>query len=232
MTQSGQWDPRNYASDFQMLSFLIAQMIGKLVTIVPVQVIAVTRAGSLAGGAYVNVQPMLNQLTGDATAVPHGIICGMPAWRMQGGGNAVILDPVVNDIGLALFSYRPASSLVAADVATPGSVPGSQPVNPASAAQLDWSSGFYLGGWICGAIVQYLIMNASGITAVSPTAITLQAPTVTITASGQLAVNTPTAAFSDIVTVAGDEIVGSVDFLTHTHPGVQIGSSNTGVPNA
>lgn len=232
MSESGLFDPRNYASEYQMLTFVIAQLIGKIVTIVPVQVVAVTRAGSLAGGAYVNVQPMLNQLTGNNIAVPHGVISNLPCWRLQGGSNAAILDPFVKDIGLALFSYRPASSLIAADIATPGSVPGSAAVNPATAAQLDWTSGFYLGGWLCGAITQYLLMDSQGITMVSPQQITLQAPTININADSQVNVTTPTAAFSQQVTVAGDEVIGSSDYLDHTHGGVQTGSSSTGPPNS
>jgi hypothetical protein len=42
----------------------------------------VTRSGSLAGNPYVNVQPMLNQLTGANVGISHGIIYNLPCWRM------------------------------------------------------------------------------------------------------------------------------------------------------
>jgi hypothetical protein len=101
---------------------------------------------------------------------------------------------------------------------------GSQPVNPGSGGRLDWSSGFYLGGYLAGAIVQYILMNNSGITVVSPTQITLQAPNVTITASTELTVTSPLAAFSDEVTIADDAVIGMSDYLEHTHTSESPGS--------
>lgn len=162
--------PASFATDFQSTIFVIKQLIGRLVTVVPVRVIALANGGSLASGAYVSVQPLLDQMTGNRTGVPHGIISGVPVWRLQGGSSALVLDPVAGDIGLMLVAYRDSSSLVAADKAAPGSLQGgSGTVVPGSGAQYDWGSGVYLGGYLNGGIAQYIQLTASLCKIVAPT---------------------------------------------------------------
>ena len=158
---------QSIGSDYQGLVFVIEQLIGKIITLVPVRVVTVANAGSLASDAYVNVQPLLTQQTGNNSAVPHGVINNVPCFKLQGGSNAAILDPAVGDIGLMLVAYRDTSNLIAADKASPGSLQSAaQPpelLNPGSAANRLRRRGFYLGGWLNGAITQYLLMNSAGI---------------------------------------------------------------------
>ncbi len=116
-------------SEWNRLDFAMRSIVNKMATATLVQVKAV-RAGS------VDVQPMVHQLDGAKNAVPHGVIHNLPVWRYQAGGNAVIMDPVVGDIGLAVFAHSDISSAKA----------NKAPSNPGSFRKFDWADGIYLGG--------------------------------------------------------------------------------------
>jgi hypothetical protein len=155
----------------------------------------------------VNVQPLVNQVSGNGTAQAHGPIYNIPYLRIQGGANAIILDPQANDIGMACFCSRDISAVKSSKAQA----------NPGSARMWDWADGLYIGGYLNGVPNQYVQFNADGISVVSPTAVTLQAPQVTITASTGVTVTTPMATFSDEITVDDDAVIGMSDYLEHTH---------------
>jgi len=211
---AGQWNPQDFATEYQALVFVISQLIARQATAAWVQVLSCTNSGGVSAVGTVTVQPLVNQLTGDGQPVPHGQIVAMPYIRAQGGASAVILDPVAGDIGLALFASRDSSAVRAA--ALGAGLAGGQTFNPGSKRQYDWGDGVYLGGMLNGVPVQYVLMSAAGMTLVSPTEITLQAPTVNI--AGSTAVN---------ITGGHTSVDGKV-FLAHEHSGVQTGGSNTG----
>ncbi len=96
--------PADVASDYAALQFTITQILNRVQTATLVRVVAVTSAGELALAGTVNVQPLVNQMAGvDRQAVAHGVVHKLPYLRAQGGANAVILDPQVGDIGIAVF---------------------------------------------------------------------------------------------------------------------------------
>lgn len=203
------------------LAFVVGQLIARIITIVPVRVVSVENAGSLTSCAYVTVQPLINQQTGNDQGVPHGKIGNVPVWRLQGGGNAVVCDPVAGDVGLMLVAYRDTSALVASDEASPGSLQGgTQTYQPGNAAQYDWGSGIYLGGVLNGAVTQYLLLNSSGLT-VKASSINLNG--ATIDSSGNI---------TSPGTITGDSDVvgGGKSLKTHVHTGVTTGGGDTGPP--
>src|ERR1039458_6736456 len=182
------------ASEYAALRFVITQMINRLATITLVQVLTVTNAGGVAPVGAVSVQPLVNQVNGKGQSVPHGIINNVPYFRLQGGANAVIIDPQVGDIGLCAFCSRDISAVKSSKAQA----------NPASLRSYDWADALYLGAFLGGAPTQYVQFNANGINITSPTAITLTAPQVTINASTGVDVNTPLASFSEDIAVAND----------------------------
>src|SRR5579863_7836618 len=98
----GQMEPSDIASEFNLLWFIIQQALGYVRTAIPVQVKSVTTALPV-GTAFVgivSVQPLVNQIDGLGNSTPHGTIFNIPYSRLQGGSNAIIMDPAVNDIGL------------------------------------------------------------------------------------------------------------------------------------
>ena len=162
----------------------------------------------------VDVQPMVNQVDGAADQTPHGIVYGMPCFRLQGGNGAVILDPAVGDIGVAVFCDRDISAVKATRAVS----------GPGSFRQNDWSDGCYFGGFLNAAPTQYVRIEAGGINLVTPNPLTISASNMTLDASGNLAVTGHVTAGSG----GGDQ----VGLQSHTHGGVQTGSGSTAAPTA
>lgn len=246
----GQISQTSGTSDFNAVSFLVAQMLAKIQTVTLVEVVGVTNAGELSPVGFVDVRPLVNQMTGDRKAVPHGTIYHLPYFRLQGGGNAIILDPQQGDIGMCGFCSRDISSVKASKAAA----------SPGSFRTFDFADGLYFGGMLNGTPTQYVQFNATGIKMHSPHLINLDAPdvqinaqTVEINATTSATVNTPTftvngntvlngmlsqgmgtsggsATMLGPVTVTNDVTAGGKSLETHVHSGVQTGSGNTGTP--
>lgn len=212
-----------------------------------VQVTACTNAGADSPVGTVDVQPLVNQVDGQGGIWAQPALCGLPYLRIQGGANAVIIDPQPGDIGLAVFADHDASSVIATK----------QAAAPGSFRRFDMSDGIYLGGLLNGTPTQYVQFNSSGITVNSPQKITLVAPEVEVDASERFTVNSPQSTFSAMVTVNGlftflagivgsttsgvaASITGVINFIgtltsngkdisnTHTHTNVQSGPDDSG----
>jgi hypothetical protein len=124
----------------------------------PVQVMAVKGGGGALGIAgTVNVHPLVNQIDGSGVATPHGTIHNLPYVRLQGGQNGIIIDPVVGDIGLAVFCDRDISAVKSSRAQA----------NPGSRRRYNPADGVYIGGLLNAVVSQYL-QFAGGITAGTP----------------------------------------------------------------
>ena len=216
---AGLADLSSLVSDKAALDLIVRMILGQLATATLVQVKAVTpNDDSLAIGGTVDVVPMVHMLDGSNNAIPHGPLYSLPFFRLQGGTNAVQIDPKVNDIGVALFASRDISAVKRTRArAAPGSL-----------RQHDMADGLYLGGFLNGVPTQYVRFTASGIEVVSPNAVDIKAPQITldgaVTVTGDVT-GQKGAAFTNDVTAEGTSV------HTHTHKGVQPGSGNSGVPN-
>lgn len=125
-------------SDYNAHDFQIEQALGKVRTSVPVKIVAV-HGGGVGAAPTVDVQPLVNQIDGQGNQTPHGIIYGRPCTRNQGGGNAIINDPLVGDIGHLVISDRDISSLTSNE--------GAQS-NPGSFRMHDMADGVYHGAML------------------------------------------------------------------------------------
>ncbi len=208
-------------------SFHIMQEILKIQTNLPVQVKSVS-GGGLAPVGYVDAQILVDQIDGFGKSIDHAIIVNLPYFRLQGGANAVVIDPEVGDIGLACFSSRDISVFKNARKKSP----------PGSWRNHDLSDAFYFGGFLNAAPSQYIQFSSSGIKIYSPTKIDVEAPIVnvnatsaSIAASGSASVSAPSVSLGS----SGGSLRSLVDsrlialFNGHTHPGDSGGT--TGVPN-
>lgn len=157
--------PTSGTSDYNAMSFLVRQMMSQMRTATLVQVKGVTNSGDLGPVGFVDVLPLVDQLDGAGRPVPHGVIYQLPYLRIQGGADAVIIDPKVGDIGMAVFADRDISSVKAT---RKGSNPGSLRMN-------DMADGMYLGGFLNGTPSQYIRFSASGIEIYSPQTVRLRA---------------------------------------------------------
>ena len=152
--------PSDFDSEQNGLNFAIQQAMLKLQTSLPVRVMAVRNAG-LAPVGQVDIQVLVDMVDGQGNTVQHGTISNVPYFRLQGGTNAVIVDPSPGDIGMACFCSR--------DISAVKSVRDSAP--PGSWRSHDFSDALYLGGFLNGAPTSYiqitdggiLVHNASGV---------------------------------------------------------------------
>lgn len=246
-------DQTNLGSEYNVLYFQVTQILAMRNKCVPVRVVDVESAGELALTGLLAVQPLVNQLSADGVAIPHGIINNIRYFRITGGNNGIIMDPAVGDIGLMLCADRD-MSLADAAQATLRSDQDST-VNPGSMRRDDMVDGVYFGGLLNAIPTQYVQFNATGIKIFSPHKIELVAtdeiklvsPVVTMNAStsatitaGQFTVNGPSqfnGAINSTGTITAPNVVGTTDVTgggkslkTHLHTGVQTGGGISGPP--
>lgn len=212
---AGQQQVTTTHDDYNVLVFAIAQYLTKVQTATLVKVVACSNDGGLSPVGTVDVQPLVNMRGGTGTIVPHGQVFGLPYLRVQGGANAVIIDPEPGDIGIAVFASRDISSVKA----------NKAQANPGSFRTFDWADGLYLGGVLNGVPTQFVQFEAAGITIKSPTKITLLAPEIDMTTSGVVNINGAIVSSAGEVTDALGKVLG-----THVHSGVVSGGADTGPP--
>lgn len=216
-TVVGQQNPGTLGSEYNVLEFVIGQLLTQVQTATLVKVISCTNTGGVTPVGCVVVQPLVFQVS-TMRSVPHGEIYDVPYFRLQGGANAVILDPEPGDIGICVFASRDIANVKAdpqGAVAAGGATPGSQ-------AQFSWSDGLYLGGVLNGNPTQYIRFSPNGIEIVSPTKITLRAPTVEVDASTLFRVSAGTV---DIEAIGDAKLAGATTEVQATGAATISGAS-------
>lgn len=157
--------PQSANSDVNSTTFLVQQMLARVNTVTLVTVVGVTNAGGISPVGSVDVVPLVNQIDGAGNVVPHGTIFGLPYFRIQGGANAIILDPQVGDIGIAGFASRDISAVKASRAPAP----------PGSFRRFNYADGLYFGGTLNGTPTQYVAFTPDGVDIVSPGTINIAA---------------------------------------------------------
>lgn len=219
---NGYMQPSDGATEYSAHAFVIKSIIGKLATTALVKVVAVTNNGGVSPVGFVDVQPMVNQMDGAGNPTPHATIHNMPYFRLQGGANAIIIDPVVGDIGAAVFCSRDISQVKRTKAIA----------NPGSAARFDWSDGLYIGGFLNGvptAFVQF--MSNGNIQVTSPGQVSMTAPTIVlngaVTVHGSVAATGSVTAVGNVV--AGQGTGSQVELIDHLHSAAG-GTGTSGPP--
>jgi hypothetical protein len=146
------------------MAFVIERLIASKAFAAIVRVMSVSNAGGISPVGQVSVQPMVDQIDGLGNRTAHGTIYNLPYFRMQGGSNAIIIDPVVGDLGLAVICDRDISSVKA----------NKGQAAPGSWRQNDWADGCYIGGFLNGTPTQYIAFTPSGIVVSSTSPILIQ----------------------------------------------------------
>jgi len=238
--------PSDTVGEFNSMVFLINQQLSKMQTATLVRVEKCTNSGGLSPVGLVDVTPLVNQVDGQGKAQPHVTVFNIPYHRIQGGSNAIIIDPEPGDIGICVFASRDISKVKSTK----------KQANPGSGRTYSFSDGIYLGGVLNGAPAQYVQFSSAGVVVHSPTAITLNAPdiqlvapTIELNASSSVTITTPTFTVTGSTVLAGGlsqtggdvtmggslSVTGDVSgagksISTHIHGGVTVGGDNTGVP--
>lgn len=215
---AGMLQPSTLWGVYNNLIFAIQQSLAKVQTATLVQVQACSNDGGLSPVGSVDVLILVNQINGQGIPTPHLTMYGLPYLRIQGGANAVIIDPQPGDIGIAVFASR--------DITTVKNTKAQ--ANPPTYRTHDFSDGLYIGGVLNGIPSQYVQFQASGMSIVSPTQVTIQAPQIVL--DGSLSQSGGDATMTGSLTVTGDVKAQGTSLHTHLHGGVTTGGGDTGVP--
>jgi len=178
--------------------YIINNLIANIHTMMPVKILSVTvPPDSLAPIGRCEVLPLVQQIDGSNNVYPMGKIINVPYLRVQGGSNAIVIDPQVGDVGLCGFCERDISI-----VKRTGELSA-----PDTRRKYDINSAVYMFTMMSSAPTQYIHFKSSGID---------------IKTTGDLNINgLIIKADGTLVTKDGD----TVD--KHSHGGVQSGGSNT-----
>lgn len=214
----GQTRQTTTEGEYNQMQFVIAQQIAKLQTSLPVRVDAV-QGGGLAPVGFVTITVLVSQLSGDDKPYPGATISNVPYMRLQGGVNAVIIDPKPGDIGIACFASRDITAVKNARRDAP----------PGSKRRYNFSDAMYIGGILNGAPTQYIQFTDGGIIVHSPTSMEFNAPDITF--NGNTTINGNTVLNGNTSVVGSLSNNGTNVGSTHRHGGVESGSSSTSTPS-
>lgn len=185
---------------FNQLSFLIRSMLNKEInTAIPVKVTKVMVGDGSVG--YVQALPLVNDMDAQGNAVDVPVIPNLPYFRLQGGKVAIITDPVVGDIGIAVFAQKDTSNVVAGT---------KEPVQAGTFRKFSMSDGWYIGGFLNASPETYIELK--------------QDKTMVITALNGITIN------GDVV-INGEMTAKDITYSTHVHGGVETGGGDTSTPH-
>lgn len=224
--------PQDTSSEANAQQFLMHQfLMGKAF----ITIALVTSVNS--SGEVVSVKPMVEGFTGGGDRIPSGVVSGVPVWRLQRGASAVIMPPVVGDIGLIAICDRDITAVKATKEAA---LPGSNRTH-------SYSDAIYLGGVLNAEPSQYVKFSNDGIDIVSPLVVQVNGNKVVINADEKISLNAPIieangkltqgsgsyagdAIFGGTITATGEITGNGIHLSTHKHGGVESGGSTTDGP--
>ena len=214
------------------MEFFIRSLISQVVsTSLPVVVTAVERKGEDAGAGYVTVKPLLQPRNNSGDGLEVTTIPKLPYFRLQHGKAAIICDPKVGDIGLAVVAKHDISNINGSTT----------PKVPATYRKFDPSDSFYIGGFWGKAPEVFIHLEDEGTIKIkAPTKITIESPECEVNASTSFTVNSAQINLNGPIsgggsggadaTFTGDVNAKGISLTSHTHTGVQSGNSSTGAP--
>ena len=227
----GTQDIYSGANPYNALQFVIESAANKIATAIPVKVMAVNAGGSGAATGYVDVLPLVTFVGGDGESIQPVTLYHLPYSRVQGGIAAIVIDPVVGDIGLAVFAHSDSSTV------TQGTA---EPQQPGSKRHHSMSDGFYIGGFLNQSPSCYLelmqdntaVLNATGGVTINGNTTINGNATINgdVTVNGNFSVVGGNSTMTGSLTTQGDVVSGGISVQSHTHGSVQPGSGSTGQP--
>lgn len=224
----------NFASSnpLNSMEFFIRSLISQVVsTSLPVVVTAVERKGEEAGAGYVTVKPLLQPRNNSGDGLEVTTIPKLPYFRLQHGKAAIICDPKVGDIGLAVVAKQDISNINGSTT----------PKVPATYRKFDPSDSFYIGGFWGKAPEVFIHLEDEGTIKIkAPTKISMEAPECEVNASTSFTVNSSQINLNGPIsgggsggadaTFSGDVKAKGVSLTTHVHTSVQAGDTTSGQP--
>lgn len=181
----GQQQLQTNSSGYNGQDFFVQQMLNTINTAEPVTVTSVSNEGGLAPAGTVTVRPLVNLVDGEGQGHGQSELFQLPYLRIQGGENALVIDPKPGDMGLAVYAMR--------DTEAVKETRGQAPANPGSARAYSKGDGFYLGGFLNALPKRYLMIEDEGLTLDDGEGgvITMKSGKISITAPAGLEINAP-----------------------------------------
>jgi hypothetical protein len=216
----GMLRPSSLWGVYNNIRFVVEQALANVQTATIVKVIACSNDGGLSPVGTVDVQILANQVSigagGQMVGTPHLTMYGLPYLRVQGGANAIIIDPQPGDIGIAVFASRDITNVKSTKAQA----------NPGSFRTHDFSDGMYIGGLLNGVPTQYIKFSDTGIEIVSPNNLrmTVGSASVEIMESGEVSITAPTLTAN----IAGAANITATGVVTITGSDVSIAPLNGG----
>ncbi|ENK4583031.1 phage baseplate protein [Yersinia enterocolitica] len=160
-----------------------------------IRLATVTAVRGAAPNLVVDVLPLVADVrSSDRTIIQGSQIYSIPVWRLQRGGSAIIMDPVVGDIGLIAVSDVDIS---VARATRKESVPGSLRTHSQSDA-------IYFGGVLNGQPTQFIEFTDGAINITSPNPVNITCSKANITAPDGVEMQTPLLHVSGNITADGN----------------------------
>ncbi len=104
--------PASGNSLYNAIQLMIDNSINKRVNTADlVKVVAVEPGGSGGAAGYVTIKPLVGQVDARGQTIEPVELYKVPYSRMQGGTAAIVMDPEVGDIGVAVFTKRDSSGV-------------------------------------------------------------------------------------------------------------------------
>lgn len=236
MTNKYTVKPHDLNSDANAQFFILEKFLNSK-SFIMLGVVTAVKLGQDNEMSFVDLKPLISDQGAQGSLLDSGTIYNAPVWRLQRGSSAVIMDPVVGDIGL----------MAICDKDIRNAVDSRKESMPASERNHSPGDAIYLGGVLNNLPSQYLRFMDDGIDLVSPLVINVDAPVITANASKSFIVNSPSITlngpvnqgagsfagdfnFAGNITATGEVTGKGIKLSTHTHGGVQSGNSDTQGP--
>ncbi|MGC6389641.1 phage baseplate protein [Ewingella sp. S1.OA.A_B6] len=185
-------NPENQSNDANAFASTFKKLLTSKHFINVVEVKAVRGA---APNLVVDVLPLVAEVKSDGGGMIQGSqIFNIPVWRLQRGNSAIIMNPVVGDIGMIAICDNDIS---VARANRKESVPGSKRMHSCSDA-------IYLGGLLNGEPSQFIEFADGALNITSPNPVNVTCQTATVIAPGGVTVDTPLAHFTGNITADGN----------------------------
>ena len=207
---------RDY-SEANQIHYLISAMINNTVNVaIPVRVDSV-EIGANGVAGWVSATPLVTDRDLHGNMIKPVSIPRLPFFRYRCGTAAVIVNPRVGDVGVAVFAHKDISQ-VKPNV--------KEPRNAGSFRKFDYSDGIYFGGLFGDAKPTTTIEldPDKGLIQVDCQKMVVNAPSIVL--NGEVQTTKSVQVANNVV--AGGEVTGKgIQLSTHTHP---CGDHSTGTP--
>lgn len=159
-----------------------------------IELVKVQAVRGAAPNLVVDAIPLVTRTDQSGAMIQNSTIFNIPVFRLQRGGSAIIMNPVVGDIGMIAICDRD-TTLVRAN--RKESVPG-------SGRKHSKSDALYLGGFLNDQPTQFIEFADGAINITTPNPVNITCSSATVTAHDGVKMTTPTLHVTGDITAGGD----------------------------